>query len=149
MCKRYSATGCAYCSTRFVERHTQPSHRRHLLVGCPWLSACCAVASKKTCTSIAFLLGNAFQQPLLKTKSPGLCFPVCSLSVSLLVRSIYRACWFSQRSTSVMQAGFGMLEVGSVGAKHTKNLLIKVRFCALLSSSSKLHRTGPFIIWPL
>jgi len=27
---------------------------------------------------------------------------------------------------AVMQAGFAMLEVGSVGAKHTKNLLIKV-----------------------
>ena len=28
---------------------------------------------------------------------------------------------------AVMQAGFAMLEVGSVGSKHTKNLLIKVR----------------------
>lgn len=28
---------------------------------------------------------------------------------------------------AVMQAGFAMLEVGSVGAKHTKNMLVKVR----------------------
>lgn len=36
----------------------------------------------------------------------------------------------------VMQAGFTMLEVGSVGAKHTKNLLVKVRVSGPCAAAS-------------
>lgn len=63
--------------------------------------------------------------------------------MSLLLSSLFVVVGCLRYTTcAVMQAGFAMLEVGSVGAKHTKNLLVKVRkqepFRSILHSASPL-----------